>query len=432
AILKGIEASPGMVAGPVKLVKNADELHKVNKGDVMVTEMTTPDFVPAMKRAVGIVTDRGGKTAHAAIISRELGIPCVVGTGKATHILHDGQVVTVDGSHGKVYEGNVVPERVAVATKVTQTRFRTTTRVYVNLAEPELAEAVAAKHVDGVGLLRAEFMVAQIGEHPLHMLAEKRGTVFSDRLAQGLSIFTKAFYPRPVVYRTTDFKTNEYRNLVGGAAFEEEEENPMIGYRGCSRYLHELEAFHLETAAIKKVRESYDNLWVMLPFIRTVKELASTKQILESQGLVQSPTFKLWMMVEVPSSIILLDQFIDQGIDGISIGSNDLSQLILGIDRDNPKLAEDFDERNPAVMLAIEQAIKTAKARGITSSICGQAPSFYPDLTEKLVRWGITSVSVSPDMIDHTREIIAQAEAHLATPSRLRRLVRSWELSEEN
>jgi len=428
-ILVGIDASPGIAAGPVKIVPGPEDIHKVDHGDVLVTEMTTPDFVPAMKRAAAIVTDKGGKTAHAAIVSRELGIPCVVGTGRATQILRDNQVVTVDGSRGKVYEGNVIPEKAIELTRTTP-RIKTVTKVYVNLAEPDLAERVARRDVDGVGLLRAEFMIAHIGEHPRYMLAQGRGREFSEKLAEGIATFARAFHPRPVVYRTTDFKTNEYRNLKGGEEYETDEENPMLGYRGCSRYLKEPDVFRLELDAIKMVREKYDNLWVMLPFVRTVKELADIKEFMEREGLRRSHDFRLWMMVEVPSNIFLLDKFIDVGIDGISIGSNDLTQLILGIDRDNARLAEEFDERDEAVLMALEHAIKTAKRRGITSSICGQAPSFYPDLTEKLVEWGITSVSVSPDMIERTREIIATVEARLSSPSRVRRWARSWEFEE--
>jgi len=275
---------------------------------------------------------------------------------------------------------------------------------------------VAARDVDGVGLLRAEFIVAQIGDHPNTMLREGRGQEFIDHLAEGLTIFARAFHPRPVVYRTTDFKTNEYRNLRGGQEFEDLEENPMLGYRGASRYIREIEAFRLELEAIKKVRRRYKNLWVMIPFVRTVEEMASSKRLLAAHGLRRSATFKLWMMAEVPSNIYLLDKFIDVGIDGISIGSNDLTQLILGIDRDNPRLAEGFDERNEAVLMALEHAIKTCVRRGITCGICGQAPSVYPQLTRKLVAWGITSVSVSPDMIELTRDIIAQAEKKLSRP----------------
>ena len=413
AILTGVAASPGISVGPVKIVPVASEIDKVMSGDVLVAEMTTPDFVPAMKRAAAIVTDRGGRTAHAAIVSRELGIPCVVGTEVATKTLKDGQEITVDGSEGKVYAGKVAePTKSALAT-ISSERIKTKTKVYVNLAEPELAEAIAARHVDGVGLLRAEFMIAQIGGHPRFMLHEGKGDQFMEMLAKGISTFTKAFYPRPVVYRTTDFKTNEYRNLRGGDKYEEYEENPMIGYRGCSRYNRETEVFRLEVDTIKKVCQSYDNLYVMIPFVRFVEELDRIKRFFVAEGLYQFPNFKLWMMAEVPSNVFLIDKFLDLGIDGISIGSNDLTQLILGIDRDNPKLAPEFDERNEAVMIALEKLIKTAANKGVTASICGQAPSVYPELTEKLVKWGITSVSVSPDMIDETRRIIAAVEAKL-------------------
>jgi len=331
----------------------------------------------------------------------------------------------VDGSEGKVFEGRIAREEPKIPLVTPRARIRTTTKVYVNLAEPELAERVASRDVDGVGLLRAEFMIAQIGEHPRYMIAQGREAEFVDKLAEGVTTFARAFNPRPVVYRTTDFKTNEYRNLKGGEEYEDVEENPMLGYRGCSRYVKELDVFKLEIEMIKRVRQSYKNLWVMIPFVRTVAELARLVRILKDEGLRSSKDFKLWMMVEVPSNIFLIDEFIDVGIDGISIGSNDLTQLILGIDRDNPKLAEEFDERNEAVMIALEKAIKTSVSRGVTASICGQAPSVYPELTEKLVEWGITSVSVSPDAIETTREIIAKAEGRMASPSMWRRIART-------
>ncbi|MGB8707259.1 MAG: phosphoenolpyruvate synthase [Dehalococcoidia bacterium] len=413
AILTGVAASPGIAVGPVIIVSVASQIDKVKNGDVLVAEMTTPDFVPAMKRASAIVTDRGGRTAHAAIVSRELGIPCVVGTEVATKTLKDGQEITVDGSGGQVYAGKVAEPTKYAPTVIAQERIKTKTRVYVNLAEPELAEAIASRHVDGVGLLRAEFMIAQIGGHPRYMLHEGKGEQFMEMLTRGITTFTKAFHPRPVVYRTTDFKTNEYRNLRGGDRYEEFEENPMIGYRGCSRYTRETEVFRLEVETIKKVCQSYDNLYVMIPFVRFVDELARIKRFFVAEGLYQFPNFKLWMMAEVPSNVFLIDKFLDVGIDGISIGSNDLTQLILGIDRDNPKLAPEFDERNDAVLIALEKLIRVSVSKGATASICGQAPSVYPELTEKLVKWGITSVSVSPDMIDETRRIIAAVEAKL-------------------
>jgi pyruvate,water dikinase len=416
-LLTGQPASPGVGMGLVRIVHDPNEIGIVKEGDVLVAEMTTPDFVPAMKRASAIVTERGGRTCHAAIVSRELGIPCVVGVGGATTGLGEDRLVTVDGSAGKIYGGRAEArlawyerqkERFAQASGL-----KTTTRLYVNLAEPELAERVARRNVDGVGLLRAEFIVAQIGTHPRKFIQEGRPGEYTRQIAEGLREFCRAFNPRPVVYRLTDFKTNEYANLRGGAEFEANEENPMIGYRGASRYIREPDVFRLEVEAIKQVRADYKNLYVMVPFVRTPAELKGVKQLLAEEGLVRSDDFKLWMMVEVPSNVIILDKFIDVGIDGISIGSNDLTQLVLGIDRDSEALADTFDERNDAVMAAIQTAVSVARRRGITASICGQAPSVYPEVTEKLVEWGITSVSVSPDMLDQTREIIANAEVKL-------------------
>ncbi|AKG53694.1 phosphoenolpyruvate synthase [Dehalogenimonas sp. WBC-2] len=413
-LLAGAAASPGLASGPVKIILDPTQIDRVYTGDILVAEMTTPDFVPAMKRAAAIVTNRGGRTSHAAIVSRELGIPCVVGTGEATTLLKDGQIITVDGAHGKVYNGKVT-RRIQTASVISLVRdaIKTKTKVYVNLAQPELADLVAARNVDGVGLLRAEFIISAIGKHPNYMIETGRQEEFIQKLYEGILPFAKAFHPRPVVYRTTDFKTNEYRELEGGSKYEQAEENPMLGYRGASRYIRDIESFKMEIEAIKRVRKDYPNLWVMIPFVRTVEELKRTKEILEAEGLKRGPDFQLWMMTEIPANIFMIEKFIDAGIDGISIGSNDLTQLILGIDRDSEKLQETFDERNEAVMAALEIAVKAAKKKGITASICGQAPSVYPELTEKLVAWGITSVSVSPDMIGTTREIIAKAEAKL-------------------
>ncbi len=413
-LLSGVAASPGIASGPVKIISDASKIDQVYEGDILVSEKTTPDFVPAMKRAAAILTNRGGRTAHAAIVSRELGIPCVVGAEAATTTLTNGQVITVDGSHGKIYNGKVTRRiKTASVSSLFQESIKTRTKVYVNLAQPELADKVATHNVDGVGLLRAEFMMAHIGEHPNYMISQNRGNEFIFKLAEGITTFAQAFSPRPVVYRTNDFKTNEYRALTGGEKYEEVEENPMLGYRGASRYIKDIDVFKLELAAIKKVRQNYPNLWVMIPFVRTVKELETTVNIMKSEGLKRSKDFKIWMMVEVPSNIFLLEKFLEVGIDGISIGSNDLTQLILGVDRDNAILAKEFDERDEAVLMALERAIKVSKSMGVTSSICGQAPSVYPEITAKLVGWGINSVSVSPDMIGVTREIIAKVEAKL-------------------
>ncbi len=418
SIVTGAPASPGVAAGPVVVIHSPNDIDQVHPGDVLVTEMTTPDFVPAMKRAAAIVTDLGGRTCHAAIVSRELGIPCVVGTNNATSILKTGQIITVNGTGGTVHEGGVAhlsdqKAKSQIEEKETE-RINTHTKVYVNLAEPELAAEIAAKHVDGVGLLRAEFMIAGIGVHPKKLLKENRGQEFIDKLADGLKQFCEAFDPRPIIYRATDFKTNEYRSLEGGSEFEPEEPNPMLGYRGCFRYINDPEVFRLEVEAIKKVRNEYGfkNLHLMIPFVRTVDELVKVKHILSEFGLRRSSTFKLLMMVEIPSNVLLLDEFLDVGVDGVSIGSNDLTMLILGTDRDNNEVAGEFDERNEAVMLALEHIVKTCKKHHVLCGICGQAPSVYPEITQKLVEWGITYVSVSPDMIVHTRKIISQIENH--------------------
>lgn len=413
-LLRGQPASPGVGYGTVRILHSPSEIDTVEPGNVLVAEMTTPDFVPAMKRASAIVTERGGRTCHAAIVSRELGIPCVVGVAGATAELPGDALVTVDGGQGYIYEG-MAEMRLAWAERDRErwegtSSRETRTKLFVNLAEPELAERVAKRQVDGVGLLRAEFIVAQIGVHPRAFIDEGHPDQYTRQLAAGIREFCRAFAPRPVVYRLTDFKTNEYANLRGGEKYEHGEENPMIGFRGASRYVREPDVFQLEVDAIKQVRSEFTNLNVMVPFVRTADELRGVKELLERNGLRRSDDFKLWMMVEVPANVLVLDRFIDVGIDGISIGSNDLTQLVLGIDRDSERLAETFDERNEAVMAAMETAVRGARKRGLTVSICGQAPSVYPEVTERLVEWGATSISVSPDMIDQTREIIAEAE----------------------
>ncbi|MFH1200419.1 MAG: phosphoenolpyruvate synthase, partial [Candidatus Micrarchaeota archaeon] len=408
-ILHGIRASPGIAWGPVKVMKDMSEITKVYQGDILVTRMTTPDFVPAMKKAAGIITDEGGATCHAAIVSRELGIACVVGTREATKKLKDGDIVTVDAKRGVVYEGRVgfdeekaanPKEAAASAYAIAKQVIVTGTKIYVNLAEAEKADQVAAENVDGVGLLRAEFMLAGIGKHPKMLIKQGRQQEFVDSLAKGLRKFCAAFSPRPVIYRATDFKTNEYRNLEGGAEFEPQEENPMIGFRGCFRYVKEPEVFALELEAIKKVREQYGmtNLWLMIPFVRRVHEYQVCKEMAEKAGLKRNDDFKLGIMCEVPSTVILADEFCQAGVDFFSIGSNDLTQLTLGVDRDSPTVAEDFDERDHAVMRSLKHVIETCHKYGVKVGICGQAPSVYPEFAEALVRYGIDSISVNPDV----------------------------------
>ncbi|HUD21188.1 MAG TPA: phosphoenolpyruvate synthase [Candidatus Saccharimonadales bacterium] len=422
-ILTGAAASVGYRSGPVKVIHKPSEIDKVLQGDVLVTEMTSPDYVPAMKRAVAIVTDTGGRTSHAAIVSRELGIPCVVGTGTATTKLKTGQVVTVDGGKGAVYKGKVElsttnPASSAVQVSSPQSLGASTvvpvtaTKVYLNLAEPEKAEEYSKLPVDGVGLLRAEFIIAGIGEHPKAMMAAGRSKEYVQKLAQGVGTIAQAFHPRPVVYRATDFKTNEYRSLKGGEKYEAQESNPMIGYRGASRYIADPDEFQLEIEAIKAVRDGQDlkNLHLMIPFVRTVDEFCKVRDLAAKFGLRQGPDFKLWIMVEVPSAVWELERYFKEGVDGVSIGSNDLTQLMLGIDRDSEKLAGEFDERYPTVMAAILHTVRTCRKNHVTCSICGQAPSVYPEVTEAMVKAGTTSVSVAPDVAVSTRKLIASVE----------------------
>lgn len=408
-ILKGAAASVGQAAGAVKIVSTPQQLDKITKGDVLVAQMTNPSYVPAMKRASAIITDRGGQTSHAAIVSRELAIPCVVGTSEATTKLKDGDIVTVDGEEGLVYEGDVVVESAEESTEKAK-KIKTKTKIYVNLAEVEAAERIAKLPVDGVGLLRAEFMIAEIGEHPRSMLEKGKGREFVNKLAKGIERFAKAFQPRPVIYRATDFKTNEYKNLKGGDKYEHDEPNPMIGYRGAMRYIQEPDLFELEVKAMKKVRKVYKNLHLMIPFVRTIEEMKKVIVLLNKFKLPRTKDFELYVMCEVPSTVILAQEFINLGIDGFSIGSNDLTQLTLGLDRDNERVASEFDERNPAVMQSMIKVIEICKKNKVKCSICGQAPSVYPEVTEALVRAGMTSVSVNPDVIIKTRELVAKVE----------------------
>ncbi len=409
-ILTGTPASPGIGTGVVKILRSPKEIGKVQNGDVLVAPMTSPDYVPAMKKASAVVTDAGGQTSHAAIVSRELGVPCVVGTEKGTKTLKEGQIVTVNGENGQIFVGATIRREIVSKAKEVTIKTKTATKVYVNLAEPERAREIAKLNVDGVGLLRAEFMIADIGIHPKEAIKLKKQDKFVEKLTADIETFCKAFYPRPVVYRATDFKTNEYRSLTGGKYWEPIEPNPMLGFRGAFRYIGSPEVFNLELQAIKNVREKYDNLHLMIPFVRSPAELSRVRRLVASEGLFEKSTFKFWMMVEIPVNVILIDEFIKVGIDGVSIGSNDLTMLMQGTDRDNSEVATEFDERNPEISWALRRVIRKCDKAGVTSSICGQAPSEYEDLVKNLVRWGITSVSVNPDALNRVRKIISEAE----------------------
>jgi len=426
-LVKGLPASPGIVAGKVHLIPSVEHVSEFQPGEILVTEMTAPDWVPAMKKAKAIVADSGGMTCHAAIVSRELGIPCIVGSKNGTQVLATGMEVTVDAKRGVVYEGTlaeaVSPEPQQV-TFTGQTGFSeapvTGTKILVNLGEPELAEKIAQLPVDGVGLLRMEFIVNDhIRKHPMWLIEIKHPEEFVDKLAEGLATFCRAFHPRPVVLRFSDFKTNEYAKLEGGEKYEAgiKEANPLLGFRGASRYTDPRyePAFKLEIAAVKKVRNEMGlkNLWCMIPFNRTVDEFVKIRELLQSEGLRQDEDFKLWIMAEIPSNVLVADEFCKAGADGFSIGSNDLTMLILGADRDNEILAPLFDERNLAVKRAIKSLIETAHQYGKTVSICGQAPSVYAEFTRFLVETGIDSISVNPDVVVQTRKLVAQVEQRI-------------------
>ena len=419
-ILTGSPASPGIGIGRVNVIFSPNEIEKVKKGDVLVAPQTNPDYVPAMKRAVAIVTEKGGRTSHAAIVSRELGIPAVVGAEGATKILKSERTVSVDGGKGEVYEGSILnkSQRLEIKDQKEKQEYnhhvKTLTKVYVNLAEPEQAKKVAKLDVDGVGLLRAEFMIAEIGIHPKEFIKRKKSGLFVHKLTTNLHQFVEAFSPRPIVYRATDFKTNEYRHLKGGVLYEQAEENPMLGYRGASRYVTDADVFGLELEAIKKVWDmGYRNLHLMIPFVRVPWELIRIKEIISDYGLFNLHGFKLWMMVEVPAAAIMLKEFIDIGIDGVSIGTNDLTMMILGVDRDSSQVAHIYDERSAAVVSMLDHIVETCKTAGITCSICGQAASDFPDLVERLVQKGITSVSINPDAASRTRALIYSIEKKL-------------------
>jgi len=415
-VAQGSPASPTIASGKVVIVKSASELNKVTKGSVLVTEMTNPDFVPAMKRAVAIVTEKGGRTSHAAIVSRELGIASAVGVEGALKKLKDGMIVTVDGSKGIIYLGSREKSKSQEATKKENVNLKskkTATGLYVNLADPDQAALVAAKNVDGVGLLRAEFLLAKIGIHPKEYIKQKKEKDFIGELSNGLATFGKAFGTRPVIYRASDLKTNEYRNLKGGDKYEPQEPNPFMGYRGAFRYVKDPDIFKMELDSLIEARKLHKNIHLMIPFVRNPQELKAVRAIVEEKGLFEDNTFKFYMMTELPTNVISLEDFIKVGIDGVSIGTNDLTMLVLGTDRDNEEVSGEYFEMDPSVLWCLEKIIKTASSFNVTSSICGEAASVYPDLTEKLVNWGVHSISVDPDVIDATRELIAQAEKKL-------------------
>jgi pyruvate,water dikinase len=422
--------------GRVRIVRDVSGLTNVEQGDVLVAEKTDPDWEPVMKRVAAIVTDKGGRTAHAAIVSRELGLPCIVGTDKATQVLRDGDEVTVccaEGSEGHVYAGRIAfdVERIDAAS-VPETR----TKIMLNVGDPAQAFSLALIPNSGVGLARIEFIITNhIGIHPMalarfprlrdtYAVAEIASRIsgedprefFISRLSEGIGRIAAAFYPKPVIVRTSDFKTNEYARLTGGREFEPEEENPMLGFRGASRYYDPryAEGFALECEALARVRRKMGltNIKVMIPFCRTIEEAKRVVAAMAANGLRQGEDgLEIYAMCELPSNVVLAEEFL-RVFDGYSIGSNDLTQLVLGIDRDSGTVAHLFDERNEAVKQMIARAIEAARRAGKPIGICGQAPSDYPDFAAWLVERGISSISLNPDAAIKTTLSIAAAERH--------------------
>jgi pyruvate,water dikinase len=427
-VVKGLAAGRRDIGiGIAKVALTANEAAKIiQKGDILVTTMTNPDYVPFMKIAGAIVTDKGGVTAHASIVSRELGIPCIVGTETATKVMITGLEYTVDAKNGVVYEGRIgTPAAMGTKADLTsalQSKINaeqvpvTATKIYMNLGVPEKIEEYKHLPFDGIGLMRLEFILASyIGQHPMYLLETGQADKFVNKLADGIAAVARAIQPRLVVVRLSDFKTNEYRELEGGAKYEIKEENPMLGWRGASRYISPWyeKAFRLECKALRKCRDEWGlkNLWVMLPMIRTLWEAKKCLQIMKEEGLERTKDFKVWFMAETPAIAIMADEF-SKLCDGFSIGSNDMTQGVLMIDRDSERLGlmGYFDERDLAVKRIIAHLIKIAHKNGVPVSICGEGPSNLPDFAEFLVQCGIDSISVNNDAVVRTRQLVASFE----------------------
>jgi pyruvate,water dikinase len=435
-LLSGKAIGEKIGSGRVKIIHSPHEGDRFVEGDVLVADITDPDWEPIMKKASAVITNRGGRTCHAAIVAREIGVPAIVGTVNATELLHDGDEVTAscaDGESGRVYAGLLEYETTRIDLgNLTQTK----TKLYMNVGNPDIAFKVAKLPNDGVGLARMEFIITHyVAAHPMALVELSQGkeireikevrramrgyddpkAFFIDKVAEGVGMIAAAFYPRPVVVRTTDFKSNEYKHMVGGAAYENDEENPMIGFRGASRYYSPeyKEAFVWECEALKRVRDEMglDNVKVMLPFVRTPDEGRKAIAVMNEAGLVQGENaLEIYAMCEIPSNVILADQFLEI-FDGYSIGSNDLTQLTLGVDRDSALVSAVFDERNDAVTRMLSQAIRACKERGKYIGICGQAPSDYPEITRFLVEEGIDSISLNPDSLLKMRQVVSELEA---------------------
>lgn len=413
-VLTGIAASPGVGIGPVKIVNTAQELDKIKEGDVLVAEMTNPDYVSAMQKSVAIVTNSGGSTSHAAIVGREMGIPVIVGTDVATKELKENQIITVDATNGKVYDGKVnlqSSKKDKAAIIASAPSVQTVTEIKVIMDLPEFAEKAASTGADGVGLLRCEMMLAK-HEHPAYLVKHGEKNKLIDTLVSGISKIASAFKGKPVWYRTSDFRTDEYRNLPGGEE-EPHEANPMLGWHGIRRGIDEIGLLTAEFEAIKKVHDmGHTNVGIMLPMVTHVEQVETAKELLEKIGMEPQENIDFGVMIETPASVQIIEEICKVGIDFVSFGTNDLTQFTLALDRNNTHVQNLYDEMHPAVLRQIKQVIDTCKRYAVETSICGQAGS-RPEMAEFLVNAGIDSISANSDAVSEIKQVVARAERKL-------------------
>ena len=426
-LVKGAAASPGIRQGFAKVVRSEKEFNKVKPHDILIIKMSQKNYFPAIKKALAIVTDRGGKTSHLAIVSRELGIPCVVDTMVGTKVIKNGVVITVNGSNGIVYRGSLPVGKLSKliahyevksdSSENLQNKPKTATKIFVNLTDANFSSETSQLNVDGVGLLRSEFMISEIGVHPNKLIEEKKEKFIVDKLVGSLKTAAASFDPNPVIYRACDFTSGEFAQLKGGSKYELSEVNPLIGYRGSARFINNPNLFNLEIEAIKVVRNVHNlkNLWFSIPFVRSLEEMQKIKRIISAAGLYRSPSFKLLMIIETPASVALIEKFFELGIDGISIDLANLRSLMLAADSRSEKLSKTYSEEDPAIIWALERVLAECRKNKAYSLVYGHNPQESPALTEIMVGWGINAISVSPELVGKVREIVYESEKRLVT-----------------
>jgi pyruvate,water dikinase len=419
AVVTGLAVSPGIVTGTVKIITDLNQVRPLKANDIIVASQLPAEVLATGVTIKAIILDQGGYTSPAAILSSELGIPCIVGTQHATQVLHHGQTITVDADTGRVYDG---PQNISHSPlelpgdSQTITDLKTKTQVMVNLSNPEIAARIADQYIDGVGLCRADFLIREyIGTHPHQLIAKGQQRLFTQQLADGLADICQAFSPRPVLYQTTDMSSQDYQALEGAAEYEPDEPNPLLGLRGALRYIKKPRVFELELTALSRIRNKlgHTNLHLIIPFIRTLEEFKQVKKLLWKHHLKRTANCRLYIMVEVPNTIFLLDKFISLGIDGVVIGSSDLTMLMLGIDSQNPQVADALNPCDPGLLAMYEHIIATCHQHKVTCMAAGSAPGMYIDLTRHLVNSGIDGISVDHPLVDKTRVTVYMAEQNL-------------------